>query len=126
MGFYLRNCTMLELHLGLALVSVSGFVLRVGWTFTDPEMLKRKVVRIAPHVVDTLLLVTGFIMAMALADGLLTDWLVAKLVALVGYIGFGVMALRGQGALRFVGIASALACVVYIVLVAFSRSVIPL
>lgn len=116
---------MLELHLGLALMSVSVFVLRVGWTFTDPEMLKRKVVRIAPHVVDTLLLVTGFIIAMALADGLLTDWLVAKLVALVGYIGFGVMALRSQGALRFVGIASALVCVVYIVLVAFSRSVIP-
>ena len=117
---------MLKLHVILALVSVGGFVLRLGWSLTDTAMLQRKVVRIAPHVIDTVLLLTGVWMALNLPDGLLTTWLLAKLVALLGYIGFGVLALRAQGALKWLGAAGALLCVGYIFLVAFSRSPLPL
>lgn len=116
---------MLELHITLALISVSGFVLRVGWALTDPQMLQHKAVRIAPHVVDTLLLVSGVVMALSLPGGLMTDWLITKLVVLLGYIGFGVLALRGSGTRRWIGIVGALLCVGYIFLVAFSRSPVP-
>ena len=116
---------MLELHVTLVLVSVGGFVLRVGWSFTDPEMLAKKPVRILPHVVDTLLLVSGVLLALDLPDGILTGWLLAKLAALLGYIGFGVMALRGAGNRRWLGIAGALLCVCYMAMVALSKSAIP-
>ena len=116
---------MLELHITLALVSVSGFVLRVGWALTDAPQLQQKFVRIAPHVIDTLLLLTGILMALELADGFANAWLIAKLVALFGYIGFGVLALRGQGPGKWVGIVGALICVAYIFWVAFNKAAIP-
>lgn len=114
---------MLALHITLTLISVSGFVLRAGWSLTDRAMLDRKLVRIFPHIIDTLLLLTGVLLAFDLPDGLLTDWLLAKLIALVGYIGFGVVALRATGSKRWIGIVGALVCVCYIYLVAVNRSV---
>ncbi len=116
---------MLEFHITLVLVSVGGFILRVGWSFADPVMLQKKPVRVLPHIVDTALLITGVVMALGLADGLMTGWLLAKLVALLGYIGFGVLALRGTGTGRWLGIVGALLCVAYMVSVAFSKSPLP-
>lgn len=109
----------------LALISVAGFVLRAGWTFTAPDLLQQKFVRIAPHIIDTLLLLSGFWLAFQLAEGSSISWLVAKLVALVGYIGFGVLTLRGTGNARMVGIVGALVCVGYIFMVAFTRQALP-
>ncbi len=107
--------------MALALLSVSGFVLRVGWSFTAPDLLKEKWVRIAPHTVDTFLLVFGLVMAFNLPGGFDQPWLIAKLIALVVYIGFGVMALRGSGATRYVGIIGAFTAVSYIFVAAFTR-----
>lgn len=116
---------MRELHFSLALLSVSGFLLRFGWTFTAPDMLQRKWVRIAPHVVDTLLLTAGVILIFNLPQGAGTAWLWAKLAALLGYIGFGILALRGAGQARLLGGGGALLCVAYIFVVAYTRQVVP-
>ena len=40
-------------HLALAIVSISGFVLRGLWMMSGSALLGHKAVRIAPHVVDT-------------------------------------------------------------------------
>ncbi|MEM7002821.1 MAG: SirB2 family protein [Pseudomonadota bacterium] len=116
---------MRELHFSLALLSVSGFLLRFGWTFTAPDMLQLKWVRIAPHVVDTLLLIAGVYLIFNLPDGSSTTWLWAKLTALLGYIGFGVLALRGAGRVRLLGGGGALLCVAYIFVAAYTRQVLP-
>ena len=113
------------LHIAFALLTVVGFVMRAGWTYSAPEMLKHKWVRIAPHVVDTMLLILGVTLAFGLPDGPLQGWLGAKLVALLLYIGFGVITLRGSGALKHFSVIGALACVGYIFLVAFSRQAWP-
>ena len=90
------------------------------------RLLQQKWVRIAPHVIDTLLLTLGLILAFNLADGLWQSWLIAKLTALLAYIGFGVLTLRGQGAMKHVGVAGALLSVGYIFAVAFTRQAWPL
>lgn len=116
---------MTQIHFTLALLSVAGFVLRAGWAFNMPEMLERKLVRIAPHVIDTLLLISGVVLALNVPGGFGNTWLIAKIGALVAYIGFGVMTLRGSGTLRLVGLAGALLSVGYIFVVAFNRSAWP-
>ena len=113
------------LHFTLAYLTVAGFVIRAGWAYAAPDMLQQKWVRIAPHAIDTLLLTLGIILAFSLPDGPWQGWLGAKLIALLAYIGFGVMTLRGSGTLRHVGVIGALTSVAYIFAVAFSREVWP-
>ena len=114
-----------SLHFALAFLTVAGFVIRAGWSYTASDMLQQKWVRIAPHVVDSLLLILGVILAFNLAQGPWQAWLFAKLVALVAYIGFGVMTLRGTGAAKHIGVAGALLSVGYIFVVAFTRQAWP-
>ena len=113
------------LHFTLAFLTVAGFVIRAGWAYTAPDMLQQKWVRIAPHVIDSLLLILGAVLAFSLPDGPWQAWLGAKLLALLAYIGFGVMTLRGKGILRHIGVVGALTSAGYIFMVAFNRQVWP-
>jgi len=113
------------LHLTLAFLTVTGFVIRTGWSYAAPELLQDKWVRTAPHVVDSLLLVLGLVLAFSLPEGPWQGWLGAKLAALLAYIGFGVLTLRGKGAAKLIGVVGALLSVGYIFLVAFSRQAWP-
>ena len=111
------------LHVVLAYVTVLGFLVRAGWAFIDSPMRQQKWVRIAPHVIDTGLLVLGIVLAVQLGLSPVSGWLGAKLIGLIAYIGFGVLALRARSpGLRVAGVAGALASVGYIFAVAFSRN----
>ncbi len=112
-----------HLHVLLAYLTVIGFALRAVWAFSGSPMLQRKPVRVLPHVVDTLLLVCGVTLLFGMGYSLATPWLIAKLIALLAYIGFGVLTLRAQTVgLKLVGFAGALISVGYIFLVALNRS----
>jgi len=53
-------------HLTLAYLTVLGFVVRALWAFTDSPMRSQRWVRVAPHVLDTMLLLLGVLMALQL------------------------------------------------------------
>jgi uncharacterized membrane protein SirB2 len=111
------------LHIALAYLTVIGFVVRALWAFTESPMRQQKWVRIAPHVIDTALLVLGVTMAFQLGLSPVSGWLGAKLLGLLAYIGFGVLTLRASSApLRTAGFVGALASVGYVFAVAFSRN----
>lgn len=112
-------------HMALALLSFTGFLMRAVWAYKASDILQEKWVRIAPHVVDTLLLVLGIVLAINLVGGVMQGWLAAKMIALLAYIGFGVMTLRGEGARRDIGFAGAIVAFAYMLAVAFSREVWP-
>ena len=113
------------LHITLAFLSAAGFIIRAGWSYVSPDLLEEKWVRISPHVIDTGLLVLGVTLALNLPGGLFQGWLIAKLVGLVAYIGFGVMCMRGSGTIRTVGLVGAIVCLTYIFLVAMTKSIFP-
>ncbi|MCR9276457.1 MAG: SirB2 family protein [Pseudomonadaceae bacterium] len=113
-------------HMFLAYLTVVGFALRLFWSATEHQLSQAKAVRIAPHVIDTALLVIGVIMALRLGISPVSGWLGAKLAGLVAYIGFGVLAMRGRGAVRWLGAIGAFASVGYIFAVATTRQVMPL
>jgi uncharacterized membrane protein SirB2 len=114
------------LHVTLAYLTVAGFILRAFWTLSGSPLRQQKWVKIAPHFVDTLLLVMGVALAVQLSISPFAGWLAAKLLGLLAYIGFGVLTMRAPSRpLQAVGLCGALASVGYIFAVAFTRQVWP-
>ena len=116
-------------HMGCAALSGSLFLLRGTWMLRASPMLQLKWVRIAPHVVDTLLLASAIGLALwSHQYPGQQPWLTTKLLALLGYIVLGSIALkRGRTkAQRQAAFAAALALFAYIVLVALTKRPFPL
>jgi uncharacterized membrane protein SirB2 len=120
--------TLKAIHVTCVIASGAGFLARGVLSMLDSPWLKTRFVRVAPHVVDTLLLASAITMAV-LARLVPTQqpWLLAKIVALLGYIVLGAIGLRygrtrTQRALAF---AAALLVFAYIVAVAVTRSPAP-
>jgi len=117
-----------SLHVTFVLLSLGGFVVRGIWMLRASPMLARRWVRITPHVVDTLLLVTGIALAITLhisPGG--QPWLMAKLIGLVAYIVLGAIALRRGRTrpVRAAAFAAALVVFAYIVAVALTKTPLP-
>lgn len=114
-----------HLHMSCAAISITLFVVRgtcqtAGWPWRQWRWL-----RIAPHLVDTVLLGAAISLAWWTQQyPFAQNWLSAKVVALLVYIGLGSLALR-PGASRTVqrgAFLGALLTVAYIVGVAMTRS----
>ncbi len=121
LDFICADLMVKNFHIVLAVLSATGFIIRLGWSFNAPELAAQKWVKIAPHIIDTLLLTLGLVLAFNLANGPWQGWLVAKMLGLLAYIGFGVLALRGTGTAKYVGAVGALASISYVFIVAFTR-----
>lgn len=84
-----------HLHLTCVVLSGTGFFLRGLWMLLDSPLLQRRWVRIAPHLIDTLLLGSAVAMAVLSAQyPFVQDWLTAKVLGLLVYILCGAVALR--------------------------------
>lgn len=116
-------------HVACVALSYAGFVVRGVWMMQGSPLLARRWVRIAPHVVDTLLLVSAIGLAVLLRlNPMAQPWLAAKIVALVLYIVLGTIALK-RGPTRAIRIGAWIAAqlvFLYIVAVALTRSALPL
>lgn len=114
-----------HLHMLLAVVSLFGFVLRGAWMLRDSPLLQQRVVRVLPHVVDTLLLATAVALAVMSAQyPLVTGWVTAKVVGLIAYIVLGVIALRRgrTRGIRITAFVAALLVFAWIASVAVSKT----
>lgn len=82
-------------HMLFALVSGVFFLVRGSWMLMDSDWLQRRWVKIVPHVNDTLLLLAAIVLMVQSQQYPGThDWLTAKVVALIVYIGLGMLALK--------------------------------
>ena len=119
---------MKDLHQFLAILTISGFVIRAHWAMRSSPFLQHRITRIAPHVVDTLFLATGIVLVVQLQLPVLqTGWLLAKLTGLVVYILLGAMTLRpgrSDGA-RLLYFTGALLAFAYVVNTAVTKSALP-
>jgi uncharacterized membrane protein SirB2 len=112
------------LHVGCVILSLGGFAARGALMLAGSPVLDRRFVRIAPHVVDTVLLASALWLCWLLGQYPFVDgWLTAKVAGLVAYILLGAIALR-RGRTRGVRVAAlvgAVAAAVYIVAVAMTH-----
>lgn len=117
--------TLKTVHVFCAVATVSGFALRAYWMATDSTLLTHRVTKIAPHVVDTVFLLSGIAMLVVASMNPFTQpWLLAKFAGLVAYIALGTIALRRGPTrdVRLLAAVAALAVFAYVVGVALSHS----
>lgn len=123
------HLTLKLVHITCAYLSITGFIVRATLMFFRPGILKQRWMRTWPHFIDTILLVSAIWMAINIQQyPFTTDWLTAKVFALLLYIVAATFALRtGKNLqIRLIALAIALASVAYIFAVAHSRTPLPL
>ncbi|MDE2388776.1 MAG: SirB2 family protein [Betaproteobacteria bacterium] len=112
------------IHVSSVILSYSLFFLRGIWLIRDSASLRQRWVKVLPHVIDTVLLTSAILLAIAIQQNpLQNSWLTAKVAGLLLYIGLGMVAMR-FGKNRQVKITAWVAaqCVfIYIVLVAVTK-----
>ncbi len=113
------------MHITCATLSISGFMLRSYWRVNGNALLHTRLVKIAPHIIDSALLASavGMLVIWQLSP-LEASWLLAKIIALMLYIVFGIVAFRfaQSRASRLGASVLALLCAFYIVAVAFTKN----
>ena len=83
------------IHMSSAILSFAGFFIRGVLMLNDSTLFKAKFTKIAPHVIDTVLLVTAIILATLSSQYPIThNWLSAKVIGLLIYIALGLWAFR--------------------------------
>jgi uncharacterized membrane protein SirB2 len=113
------------IHVSCAALSITGFIARFPLALRSAPLLKRRWLRMAPHINDTLLLAAGIVMlVLAQLDPLRLDWLRTKIVLLAVYILLGMVALRPafSRTIRQLAFVLALATFGYIIAVAMTRN----
>lgn len=113
-----------HLHMTLALLSFIGFFTRGIWMWRQSPLLHKRLAKILPHIIDTLLLVSAVWLAIILQYSPGSQpWLLAKIMGLVIYIGLGVVAFKNSDPrVRKVSWLLALIVFGYIVNVALSKN----
>lgn len=114
-----------HLHMLCAALSIIGFIVRGGLRLADSKLLQKKFWKIAPHIVDTFLILSAIGLTISIHQyPLTTPWLSAKLIGLCVYIGLGLVALRFAKTEKMIAITYllAIATFAYIAMVAMIKA----
>lgn len=113
-----------HLHLTFVALALLIFFVRGVLLFIHSPLLNKKLLKIAPHIINTIMLVSGILLAVSL--GMKPGehpWLMAKLIGLVVFIILGVGAFKVRNVLlQKILWVDALVVFAYIVSVAITKS----
>ncbi len=124
----IEYATLKLIHVTCVVASYTLFFVRGVSMLRDSPLLRAPWIRVAPHVIDTVLLGSAIALAVMLRQyPLAVGWLTAKLLALLCYIGLGMIALRfgRTRAGRLLAWLAAQCVFFYIVAVALTRNPLP-
>lgn len=116
-----------HLHILTVIITATLFLLRFFWQRSGSAMMKRRWVRIVPHVNDTLLLLTGVSLVLITHFYPFTpqgSWLTEKLLGVIIYIALGFVALSRRprtDRTRWVAFVIALLALVIIIRLAVTK-----
>ena len=117
-----------HIHLTSVVLTFVLFFVRGLWMLTDSPQLQKTWVKIAPHVIDTVLLTSAIGLAVIIEQyPFQHGWVTANVIALVAYIIVGTIGLkRGKTkAIRAFAWFAALLIFAYIVSVALTHNPLP-
>ncbi len=118
--------TVKSVHVGCALLSIAGFVVRGLMLLMGLDLPRKQWVRRLSYIVDSVLLVTAVAMMMLLGQyPFISPWLAAKVIGVSTYIGGGIASFRLLSAGHRVGAIGAgvvsLLAACYVVSVAVTK-----
>lgn len=112
-------------HLMFVVITLCLLNFRFFWKQCAPNKPLHKIFRIVPHINDTLLLITGAMMAYTVKfiPFVNANWLGLKLILLVIYIGFGFMAIKSpaRSSKAFLGYGLSMLSVGFMVYLALAK-----
>lgn len=86
-----------HLHMTAVGMSVLLFVFRFIYGQMNPSFLQKKWVKVVPHIIDTVLLGSAIWLCVILSQyPIVNSWLTAKVIGVIGYILFGLLALKSE------------------------------
>ena len=110
-----------HVHVFLVIVSITLFQFRY-WRHRYFNIQPMPLLTVMPHVIDTLLLVTGIGLAWAAGFTLFnSDWLLVKLLALLVYIIMGYLAMKKTASTQWFAYLIATAAVCYMLIIATTK-----
>lgn len=110
-------------HILFIIFSFVSFNGRFFLALKQSEWLQKKWMKIAPHIIDTGLLLSG--VALVYHEQWLArehGWIISKLIVLLFYVLFGIVAMRSQGAKRWLAYAASIACFAAIFTIAMTKT----
>ncbi|MCC3705171.1 SirB2 family protein [Rouxiella badensis] len=119
-----------DFHIVFITLSIALFVLRFFWKWANADIMQKRWVKIAPHIIDTFMLLSGIWLVFIThfypfsPQG---SWLTEKLFGVIIYIALGFVALgSGKDGLRsqktrWVAFILALGCLYLIVKLAITK-----
>lgn len=95
--FYSLYPAVKHTHLMFIALSISLFVIRFVLHIRQSDLMQKKFLKVAPHVIDTFLLVSGFTLCFMIKQYPFVDpWMTEKIICVVAYIALGIMALKSN------------------------------
>ena len=83
------------LHFCCAVLTLLSFSVRSFWKFFSPKQLQRPFIKIIPHVIDTVLFVSGITLVVLIQQyPFVHDWITIKFFAVLCYIVCGALVLK--------------------------------
>ncbi|WP_084404009.1 SirB2 family protein [Marinobacterium litorale] len=117
--------TLKHIHLLTVAVTILLFLFRAALMLWWPNQLRKRWIRVVPHINDTVLLASAIGLMLTIGQyPLVNHWLTAKLMALLAYILLGSLALhRGRSRrIRLLSLVGALVSLGYLLAVARTHS----
>lgn len=106
-----------HLHVTAAALSILFFIIRSYWSVTENGLLQKKIVKITPHIIDTVLLTCAILLSMMLGPAASQPWVLTKIVLLIAYIGVGTIAIKRGRTPRGRAIAAVIAVLIFVYIV---------
>lgn len=100
-----------HIHMTAAGLSILLFIIRAYWSVTESGAQQKRWVKTLPHVIDTVLLTAGIILAAMIGPE--QPWILAKIVLLLVYIGVGTVAIKRGKTPRRRAIAALVAIAIF-------------
>lgn len=110
------------IHFIFILITLFSFILRIVLSEIKPEILKNKFYKIAPHLFDTFLLISGVILIIK-GNWLQGEfgWIISKFIFLVFFIILGIFTMRTRGFKRWLFFTGAIASYSCIFIIAITK-----
>jgi uncharacterized membrane protein SirB2 len=115
-----------SMHMTCAALSILGFVIRWIWMLRESPLLQKRVVKIVPHIVDTLLLLSAIGLVGVVGFGPNAAWLSTKIAGLIVYVVLGVFALKRGRTKNSRAVFGVLAIIVFAFIASVARTHNPL
>lgn len=112
-------------HLLFVVITIILLNFRFFWKQIAPAKPLHKIFRIIPHINDTLLLISGVLMAYTVKfiPFVNANWLGLKIVLLIAYIGFGMIAIKSpaRSSKAFIGYALSMLTIIIMIYLAIAK-----